>query len=81
MKITYKGATPRLDMEYDSANCGNIKRDLLEQEIRTEYWNTLFKNCGNTHPFRTAFAQRASLESRKLETMTWASKNDKFMEV
>lgn len=37
---------------------------LLFIDLATEYWQTLFDNCGNNHPFRSAFGQQLSKQKR-----------------
>jgi hypothetical protein len=74
MKIAFRSSLSRLDMEYDSDNFDNFEEKCFWQALKVEYWKELFENCGNVHPFRSAFAQRFSLEKRKFETLIQANK-------
>lgn len=41
--------------------------DAMWLELRCEYWNALFRSCGNVHPFRSAFARKSSMANRQKE--------------
>ena len=59
-----------------SKSCYDVECGLIDDpwermwvDLRLEYWQELFDNCGNIHPFRSAFGKRLSFEKRQVQCL------------